>query len=93
MELPDKLLDEMYIVQKTSDQEANHIGHATIAVQSYGKSKFDAAQLDEAMRGYMDLIIGETNISGLTLNAKGIDFPDTVNKRYRYQSQIGRAHV
>lgn len=86
MELPDKLKTEMYVVQKTADQEANQIGHATVAVQSYGASKYDAAVLDETMRGYMAEITGETNISGLNINAKGIDFPDTVNKRYRYQS-------
>ena len=70
MELPDKLLDAMYIVQKTSDQETDHIGHAVIAVQSYGTSKYHAAQLDATMRGYMDSITAETNISGLSINAK-----------------------
>lgn len=63
----------------------NHVRTATIAVQSYGPSRYEAALLHERVLESMPGIVENGNISACTLNAE-YDFPDYTTKENRYQA-------
>lgn len=77
---------DMYIlVEKTGGDEKNHIGSATIAIQSYASSMFHAAKLNEKVKQAMREIVCLDSIAGVHLN-NDCNFPDLERKDYRYQA-------
>ena len=78
-------LEEYKVVQKTSSGEENYINHATIAIQSYAKTLYQAAQLNEKVKQAMRNIIELDNVSKAKLNSD-YNYTDTAKKRYRYQA-------
>lgn len=78
--------EEKYVfLEKTGSSEENHIQHATIAIQSYAKTKYESAKLNEQVKNAMNDIIVLDTISKSKLNSD-YDFTDTTKKQYRYQA-------
>lgn len=86
MEKPQKQdLEEFVLIEKTGSEKVNHINRATIAIQSWSSSMYNAAKLNEEVKDAMEKIIGYTEISKCSLNSD-YNFTDTKTKSYRYQA-------
>lgn len=73
-------------VEKTGSSARNQIHSATIAIQSYGKTMYEAAVLNERVKEFMDdLPYSNTDFQDSDLNSD-YNYTDTANKRYRYQA-------
>ena len=80
-EYPENQTGRFIVVDMIGSSYSNHIQTATIAIQSYGTSKLDAARLNEDVKCALSQL--------KTLNAKissDYYFADTRAKRYRYQA-------
>lgn len=73
------------VVQKTGGGEENKLRHATIAIQSYGSSKYNAASLNETVIAAMSGLPARPEVSSCRLNSD-YDYTDTTKKQYRYQA-------
>lgn len=81
----------MIVIEKTGSTLNNHVSSSTFAVQSYGASLFEAAELNDlvkkAILDGVNGIIALDEITGVELNSD-YNFTDTTSKRYRYQAVI-----
>ena len=78
--------ERFILVEKVGGGLTDHINSGSIAVQSYSlNSLYDAAILDEEVRGVMLNMVTQIAISGIRL-ASNYNHTDTRTKRYRYQS-------
>ena len=73
------------VLERTAGGEREHIRNATIAIQSYGKRKYEAASLHESVLTEMKNLITLDVISACELNSE-YDYTDTETKVYRYQA-------
>ena len=90
MEVPEK--KRCYVVvEKTGSSKRNKIFGATIAVQSIGKTLYEAAELNEKVKAAMEGIEILDEISSCRLNTD-YNFTDTTTKRYRYQAVFDLVH-
>jgi len=79
------------VLEKTGSYEENYIYNTTIAIQSYGASLYEAAQLNSQVIEVMKEIIELDEISSCELNSD-YNFTDTETKRYRYQAVYDLTH-
>ncbi|HER6567026.1 TPA: hypothetical protein VOQ37_000928 [Streptococcus pyogenes] len=79
------------ILEKTSGAKQNHLLSSTFAFQSYGKSMYEAALLNEQVKQVVEQLEGLPEIAGVHLNAD-YNFTDTETKRYRYQTVFDINH-
>ena len=91
-ERPSEDIPEKYIViDNTGTSETEHIKSSAVAVQSYGASLYEAAELNDdvmdAMRGFTTL----NEICSCRLNS-AYNFSDTASKIYRYQAVFNITH-
>ena len=85
-EIPANFTGNCYLIEKTGDRRLNHINTATIAIQSYGETLYDAMLLNDALKDIMlDGLIQLESVSGVKLNSD-YNYTDTTTKRYRYQA-------
>lgn len=77
--------DSFVIFEKTSGGYKNKLNSATFAFQSYGKSMYDAARLNEELKAAIFKLAENNDIGGVRLNSD-YNFTDTMIKRYRYQA-------
>ena len=84
-EMPKNPPDRFVLVDKTGSSEENCIYSATFALQSYAKTLYEAAALNEVVKKAMDNIIKLDKISSSKLNTD-YPFTDTEKKQYRYQA-------
>lgn len=73
------------MLERTGGNAQNHLKSATIAVQSYAKSLYEAAVLNEQAKIAMYDLEELDGVSGVHLNAD-YNFTDTETKIYRYQA-------
>lgn len=73
------------LIEKIGGGRENHIDSATIAVQSYADSLFDAATLNENVKSIMHEIVELDEIFSVRLE-RDYNFTDTTKKKYRYQA-------
>lgn len=73
------------VIEKTGGSIDQHIRRATIAIQSYGASLYQAANLNTQIIALMEDIILLPEISACELNSD-YNFTDTTKKEYRYQA-------
>lgn len=76
---------KMVIVEKTSSTESDLVVSSMIAIQSYAPSLYEAASLNETVKGIMRNAISLQAISSCHLNTD-YNYTDTTTKRYRYQA-------
>lgn len=84
-EQPEEKPETYLLVQKTGGGEENKIASATIAVQSYATTLYDAAELNEAVVETMQDLTDVDAVTLCNLNSD-YNFTDTAQKRYRYQA-------
>ena len=75
----------LILVERTGGGISNRLRFATIAIQSYASSLYNAAQLNESVITAMDSIVQLPNIGSAQLNSS-YNFTDTTRKEYRYQA-------
>lgn len=92
MEKPKNPPSDYFIVEKTGGDMENHIFNSTIVVQSYAKSKYEAAKANEQVIDLMVYgLINEPDISKVELNGN-YDYTDVQSKGYRYQAVFDITH-
>jgi hypothetical protein len=85
-EMPKTFPGKCYLIEKTGDSRTDHINRATVAIQSYGGSLYEAMLLNEALKDIMiNDLIQLDDIAGVKLNSD-YNYTDTTTKRYRYQA-------
>lgn len=84
-EITEEDVAEFVVVQKTGSSEENYISSATLAVQSYAATLYDAASLNEQVKAAMRALRAENSVSAVRLNSDYL-FNDTQSKQYRYQA-------
>lgn len=86
---------KMVVIEKTGGSERNHIPRSTFAIQSYGASLQEAAELNEAvkeaMMDGMTGLIALNEIVSVNLNSD-YNYTDTTTKKYRYQAVFDIVH-
>lgn len=94
-ELPVNPPKRMIVLEKTGGSQENHIKRSTFAIQSYGKSLFEAAELNEELKEIMldglDGLLSLNEIAAVNLNSD-YNFTDTTTKKYRYQAIFDIVH-
>ena len=94
-EIPSNPPKKMIVLEKTGSGLQNHIKRSTFAIQSYGKTLLEAAELNEALKEIMmdglDGLLSLDEIAAVNLNSD-YNFTDTTTKRYRYQAVFDIVH-
>lgn len=85
MEKPANSPEKYVLLEKTGSSSENFIKSATIAIQSYAGSLYEAAVLNEEIKDAMDNIVILNDVMGSKLNSD-YNFTDTTKKKYRYQA-------
>ena len=81
----DEVAYPYYVVTRTGGGEDEHLRRATLAVQSYGATMYDAALASDAM---VSLLLGARtldSVSSIYLVGE-YNFTDRSTKKYRYQA-------
>lgn len=91
MEMPESYAPPLVVVEKVGSSPGDRIRRATLAIQSYGATLYDAAALNEAVCARMELIAAEPKICRVVLNSD-YNYTDTETKRYRYQAVFDITH-
>lgn len=73
------------VIEKTGGSLDQHIRRATVAIQSYGASLYQAANLNTQIIALMEDIVLLPEISACELNSD-YNYTDTTKKEYRYQA-------
>lgn len=90
MEIPKKE-DTFVLLEKTGSAQRDKIYDATIAIQSYAPSMFEAATLNQKVKDAMNDIIELNEICRVRLNSD-YNYTDIESKRYRYQAVFDLIH-
>lgn len=93
LEKPEPLpADGKYVLfEKIGSNRLNKTGGSTFAFQSYGKSMYEAATLNEETKKAVDSLIELDEIVSVKLNTD-YNFTDTTTKQYRYQAVYDIKH-
>lgn len=83
--------EEYVFLEKTGSGEEDHIYRATLAIQSYAGSMYNAANLNEAVKTAMKGLVVLPEIGKVKLNSD-YNFTDTEKKKYRYQAVYDLVH-
>lgn len=83
--IPEDPPEAFLIVDKTGSSFSNHISRDTIAVQSYGRTKLEAEEMNELVKELMLNYVGDNQIGNVQLNSD-YSFPDLAEKRPRFQA-------
>lgn len=77
---------ERYVlIEKTGGSQRNRLKSATLALQSHAESLYQAALLNEEVKGAMEQAVALPEISSAKLNSD-YNFTDTTTREYRYQA-------
>ena len=90
-EIPDSPAGEFFVVDKTGSVTKDHICTSTVAIQSYGDSKSQAADSNERLKSVMNGIVALNEIGGCYLTTD-YNFTNTARKQYRYQAVYDITH-
>lgn len=75
-----------FVIEKIGESQEEHIRYATVAIQSYGSSLYESAQIADTLNDAMIYdFVSLPNVVKVKLNSS-YNFPDTEEKRFRYQS-------
>ena len=73
------------VIEKTGSGITNKLLSATLTIQSYGTSLYNAASLNEEVKTIMEDALSLDGIGRVKLNSD-YNYTDTSKKRYRYQA-------
>lgn len=85
MERPKNEPISYVLIEKTGSNTTNHIESATLAIQSYAASMYDAATLNCRVKAAMNSSVQLPEISRCDCNSD-YNYTDTTKKKYRYQA-------
>lgn len=85
LEEPKEGTEAFVVIERTGGGSKEHVSSAVFAVQSYGKTLYEAAELNEKVKQAMLGIAELDRICKIKLNSD-YNFTDTETKRYRYQA-------
>lgn len=85
LSMPEHPSGNFCILQKTGSDYSDGLFSATVAVQSYGKTKLETAQMNHKIVQTMLEAVTLPQISACDLNTD-YDFPDVTQKLPRYQA-------
>lgn len=85
LEVPADPPGSFVLLEKTGSSREAYIDRATMALQSYGASMYEAAVLNSKVKAAMDKAAQLDAVSSAKLNSD-YNFTDTSTKRYRYQA-------
>lgn len=85
LEKEENMPDSYVIFEKTSGGQKNQINSASFAFQSYAKSMYEAAMLNEELKSAVLKLQWSKEVGGVRLNSD-YNFTDTTSKKYRYQA-------
>lgn len=85
LEKEDNMPDSYVIFEKTSGGQKNQINFTSFAFQSYAKSMYEAAKLNEELKAAVFKLQWSKEVGGVRLNSD-YNFTDTTSKKYRYQA-------
>lgn len=93
MEIPaERVAPPFYVIQKTSGGEIEgHVGEATLAIQSYGATLYEAAYTNELLKLLMADAVALPAVTAVRLNSD-YNFTDLTGKHYRYQAVYQIVH-
>lgn len=91
LEKPEPAPTEYILFEKTGSNRSNHLLSSTFAFQSYSKSMYGAAALNELTKQAVDSLIELDDIASINLNSD-YNFTDTTTKQYRYQAVYDIKH-
>ena len=91
MERPESPPEKYVVVEKTGSGKTNQIYAATVAIQSYAPSLYEAAVLNETVKDTMESAVTLSKISRVSLNSD-YNYTDTAMKVYRYQAVFDITH-
>lgn len=91
LERQDEMPDSFVLFEKTSGGKRNQLSSSTFAFQSYGKSMYEAARLNEELKEAVEDMIVLNEISGIKMNSD-YNYTDTTTKEYRYQTVFDINH-
>lgn len=90
-EKPSTLVESYVVLEKTSSGKKNYLPSSTFAFQSYGKSLYQAIELNERVKNAVENMIELDEIRSIKLNSD-YNFTDTTTKEYRYQAVFDIKH-
>lgn len=92
MERPEVNPAEYCLIEKTGSTTADRLTTSTIAVQSYGRTLYEAAALNaEIIELMLTLPLYSGEVSGVKLNSDG-NFTNPATKEHRYQAAFTITH-
>ena len=91
LERHDQMPQRFILFEKTGSSKRNYLTRATFAFQSYAESMYEAAKLNEELKGAAESLIVLDEISKVSLNSD-YNFTDTTTKEYRYQAVFDIGH-
>lgn len=91
MEQPKVKPEAFFVVEKTGGGVTNHINESTIAIQSYGKSLYQAASMNEEIKQAMSETVFLDEIASVQINSD-YNYTDDNAKQYRYQAVFVITH-
>lgn len=90
-EKPSPSFGKYVVLEKTGSDKGNHLPSATFAFQSYGRSLYEAAELNVKVKTAVEGLIELDEIRSVSLNSD-YNFTDTSTKEYRYQAVFDIKH-
>ena len=91
LEQSGEMPDSYVLFEKTGSSKRNYLSSSTFVFQSYAKSMYDAAKLNEELKEVVENMIELDEISNVQLNSD-YNFTDTTTKEYRYQAVFDINH-
>lgn len=85
MMIPPSPPDKYIVIEKTGSERANYITTATVAIQSYAPTLYEAAELNEEVKALMDNAVELPDVSSSKLQTD-YNFTNTASKQPRYQA-------
>lgn len=90
MEAPEQTTDYV-LIDQTGSSRTNHIITTTFAIQSYGKSLYEAMLLNQRVEAAMDGFAELDEITRVELETD-YNFTNTATKQYRWQAVYNITH-
>ena len=91
LDIPADPPDEYVAIDKTGGSQTNYLNSATIAIQSYARSRYRAAVINEDVKAAMQQIVTLKEIAGCHLSSD-YNFTNTATKWNRYQAVFDITH-
>jgi hypothetical protein len=90
-EQPKQKPQYFYVMEKTAGGRTDHVNQSTLAIQSYAPTLYEAASMNETLKGIMLDAIKLDEVSDVQINSD-YNYTDPTTKQYRYQAVFVISH-